>query len=141
MLLCVYFNFVKLFNLNFIQGWGDCDRDDQCVGGLVCGNNNCLNYRGTGGIGDSQDDCCEQRCTSSNLCTHGEGHCTADSVCERNGFHICSGSCIGTNFDTEDFPNNTDIKYDSGDTCCVRRCSIGVCSINQEGCLGPKECK
>ena len=35
------------------------------------------------------------RCTSEHPCTHGEGHCTADSECERNGYHVCGASCIG----------------------------------------------
>ena len=34
------------------------------------------------------------RCTSDHPCTHGEGHCSTDSDCERDGYHICGAACI-----------------------------------------------
>ena len=43
------------------QGGGDCDRDDQCQAGLVCGSDNCLRWREAGGFWQAEDDCCEQR--------------------------------------------------------------------------------
>ena len=74
------------------------------------------------------------RCTPEHPCTHSEGHCTTDSDCERNGYHICGPDCIGLEpntcitfpspgpaFNTRHYPNNTDIKYSSSDKCCVRR--------------------
>ena len=41
------------------EGEGDCDSNSDCVGDLVCGNNNCRNGR-LGGLGgfDGGDDCC-----------------------------------------------------------------------------------
>ena len=35
-------------------GQGDCDHDDECVGDLKCGNNNCV------GFPSPKADCCEQ---------------------------------------------------------------------------------
>ena len=35
-------------------GYGDCDFDNQCQDGLVCGDDNCNN-----GFGDTAYDCCE----------------------------------------------------------------------------------
>ena len=82
------------------------------------------------------------RCTPDHPCTHGEGHCTSNSDCERNGYHICGAACIGffpsicspslelfcsgPTFDTENFPNNTDIKYSPSDMCCVRRSNFCI---------------
>lgn len=34
-------------------GQGDCDHDDECVGDLKCGNNNCV------GFPSPKADCCE----------------------------------------------------------------------------------
>ena len=96
----------------------------------------CPQWRSEGGSWDSGDDCCERRlptplisplsthpcrCTSSHTCTHASGHCVYDSDCEREGFHLCSSSCIGSTFPTSDFPNNTVTKFLPGDTCCTRR--------------------
>ena len=87
-----------------------------------CWHPSCTKWRAVGGMWDADDDCCERRfairdfsfqlsnlyigclytkssfdirCTSDHPCTHGEGHCTSDSDCERNGYHICGASCIG----------------------------------------------
>ena len=86
--------------------------------------NSCMKYKSPGGLWDTEDDCCERRfvqhlpkaflmvfsivlllgflncvfrCTSDHPCTHGEGHCTSDSDCERYeyGYHTCSEPCIG----------------------------------------------
>ena len=41
-------------------GEGDCDTDDECQIGLVCGSNNCKRDFDTSGSNwDSQADCCE----------------------------------------------------------------------------------
>ena len=85
------------------------------------------------------------RCTPEHPCTHSEGHCTTDSDCERNGYHICGPDCIGLEpnacitfpspgpaFNTRHYPNNTDIKYSSSDKCCVRRWGLSpflICDI------------
>merc|ERR1712029_1113304 len=37
------------------EGQGDCDSDDGCAGGLVCGNNNCKDYHYDAA---PDDDCC-----------------------------------------------------------------------------------
>ena len=37
------------------EGQGDCDGNDDCNTGLVCGNNNCM-----GSSFDSLDDCCSK---------------------------------------------------------------------------------
>jgi len=49
-------------------GDGDCDRDSDCVGDLVCGDDNCGKFRSSEGWGDNDDngwdttdDCCEKR--------------------------------------------------------------------------------
>ena len=41
-----------------IEGDGDCDNDDQCVGDLRCGQNNC-GLNGTLGHFEAGSDCCE----------------------------------------------------------------------------------
>ena len=55
-----------------VESEGDCDNDADCDGLLVCGNNNCLNWRPTAGLWDAEDDCCERRCTQDHKCVHGE---------------------------------------------------------------------
>ena len=37
------------------EGEGDCDYDDECADGLLCGNNNCQKYNPTA---DPEADCC-----------------------------------------------------------------------------------
>ena len=65
--------------------------------------------------------CLPPRCNSAHLCTHGEGHCSSSTQCERSGYHVCGPDCIGPTFPPADLPNNTDIKYHSADKCCARR--------------------
>ena len=44
------------------EGEGDCDGDNQCVSGLVCGTDNCMSVYGHSGMDwDSGDDCCTPR--------------------------------------------------------------------------------
>ena len=40
------------------EGDGDCDTDDQCIGQLRCGENNC-GLNGTIGYFEAESDCCE----------------------------------------------------------------------------------
>ena len=51
----------QTFECCLLQGVGDCDRDDQCQAGLVCGSDNCLRWREAGGYWQAEDDCCQQR--------------------------------------------------------------------------------
>ena len=48
------------------EGEGDCDHDDQCAGVLQCGQDNCATQ--SGGYWDSEDDCCERRCSTDRPC-------------------------------------------------------------------------
>ena len=45
------------------SGEGDCGRDTDCEGLLVCGKENCDHHGG---------DCCTKRCTENTPCRHGE---------------------------------------------------------------------
>ena len=58
---------------------GDCSRDSDCAGLLVCGQDNCISQFGAqpGELYDYGDDCCTRRCTPDTPCTHGEVKCTA----------------------------------------------------------------
>jgi hypothetical protein len=58
---------------------GDCSRDSDCAGLLVCGQDNCISQFGAqpGELYDYGDDCCTRRCTPDTPCTHGEVECTA----------------------------------------------------------------
>ena len=53
---------------------GDCSRDSDCAGLLVCGQDNCISQFGAqpGELYDYGDDCCTRRCTPDTPCTHGE---------------------------------------------------------------------
>ena len=53
---------------------GDCSRDSDCAGMLVCGVDNCVSQFGqpVGGLYDNNDDCCTRRCTPETPCTHGQ---------------------------------------------------------------------
>ena len=48
------------------EGEGDCAKDEDCAGSLQCGEDNCPVK--SGGLWDSQDDCCERRCSSDRPC-------------------------------------------------------------------------
>lgn len=55
------------------EGEGDCGRDSDCDGLLVCGENNCVTQFGmVGEFWDEGDDCCRQRCDADHPCNHGE---------------------------------------------------------------------
>merc|ERR1711935_1325928 len=75
------------------KGEGDCDKDHDCKGHLVCGESNCFFNNGF----PSSYDCCEEPtpsktgchfynndnncCTQQNSCTKGEGDCDNDNDC------------------------------------------------------------
>ena len=79
------------------KGRGDCDKDSECVGDLVCGNNNC------GDGAHPELDCCVDKecnpakndwhcCTASNPCGPGKGDCDNDDDCAGDlvcGDHNC----------------------------------------------------
>ncbi len=96
---------------------GDCDDEDDCQGhGLTCGTNNCLSLgiaNRNGGQWDSNDDCCERRCTLGHQCLQGDGDCDSDNDCDRPTWQTCeSKGCLDRNFfPLATFPNNTADKY------------------------------
>ena len=119
----------------------------------MCGSNNCDKI---GGEWDSEDDCCERRCSAQHPCTHAEGHCEAPADCERSGYQLCDKKCISSAFPSSLFPNNTLSKYSASDSCCARRqvslsqivaiilvfsCLGTECGPGVAGCLGARECK
>ena len=78
------------------KGEGDCDYNIDCVGNLVCGDNNCHDDLGFPSWGD----CCEEPtqtasgcdyyngsyscCTKQNPCNIGEGNCSNNDDCKGN---------------------------------------------------------
>jgi len=94
-------------------GEGDCDRDSDCHGNLVCGDNNCA------GPGfDATDDCCrigagcfggDSCCTPSRRCGLGEGDCDSNSDCRR-GLVCGHDNCRVNGAD----------HFDATDDCCVQ---------------------
>jgi len=84
------------------EGEGDCDWDEECVRGLVCGNANCLKFPGNKNNPKItvNEDCCEKRpfcsgndyCCSNGVCTWGQGDCDYDSDCA-DGFVCGSNNC------------------------------------------------
>eukprot|EP01064_Diplonema_japonicum_P018714 TRINITY_DN273_c0_g2_i6.p1 TRINITY_DN273_c0_g2~~TRINITY_DN273_c0_g2_i6.p1 ORF type:complete len:351 (+),score=106.13 TRINITY_DN273_c0_g2_i6:30-1055(+) len=71
------------------HGGGDCDRDRECKGDLVCGYNNCREmHPGMDHVYRRSYDCCENMqpfhrnyCFLNPGCKHGEGDCDYDSEC------------------------------------------------------------
>merc|ERR1712126_338253 len=65
------------------EGEGDCDSNNDCLGDLVCGRENC----GGGPTFEALDDCCrtpcngDDSCCSWTLCHEGEGDCDVDDEC------------------------------------------------------------
>lgn len=68
-------------------GDGDCDKDEECAGGLVCGENNCPQF------GETKD-CCTQRCKGAwhNCCTPSKPCGLHDGDCDEHS--DCSGNLI-----------------------------------------------
>merc|ERR1711939_214497 len=106
------------------DGEGDCDTDDDCIGDLRCGTDNC--DRGRFPF-DSTDDCCyppipvllpgcsgdDNCCTPENPCYDGEGDCDTDRDCVgdlRCGVDNCAGPSLG---------------FDATDDCCYPDPTIG----------------
>ena len=104
-------------------GKGDCDRDSDCAGGLICGTNNC--QPGVSGSNwHSLADCCMAPiapncdgiprtdwscCSSRNQCNVGEGDCDRDGDC-------ASGLICGAN---NCRPGKTGSRWSSYADCCI----------------------
>ena len=74
---------------------GDCDYQDECQDGLVCGSNNCQASLGF----DYEVDCCyqptvgdEHFCAFGNLCGEDEGDCDSKDECQ-DGLGCGSNNC------------------------------------------------
>merc|ERR1711962_1570721 len=76
------------------EGEGDCDNDNECQSGLVCGKDNCQSFIPGA---NSQADCCVKPavatncngstsawscCSANSKCGHGEGDCDSDNECQ-----------------------------------------------------------
>merc|ERR1711937_942524 len=76
------------------EGEGDCDNDNECQSGLVCGKDNCQSFIPGA---HSQADCCVKPavatrcngstsawscCSANSKCGHGEGDCDSDNECQ-----------------------------------------------------------
>ena len=75
---------------------GDCDTHDECLDGLFCGSNNCLDSLGL----HSEFDCCyppnvgdEYFCTLNNPCSEDEGDCDSNNECQTNLICDITNSC------------------------------------------------
>ena len=92
------------------EGDGDCNEDEDCDGSMICGNNNCNKWRSLTGLWDSEDDCCERRCTVDHPCKEGEGHCETDADCQNPGWLKCGDDkCLDqTYFPRNIFTNNSE---------------------------------
>ncbi len=132
-------------------GDGDCNKDGDCPGVLICGNNNCLTGENIArnslinkGLWDPEDDCCERACTPAHPCPEGGGFCLADADCKNSGWAKCGASCTNvTYFPRNKFINNTEtFGYKTTDKCCYRFCNkrYNVCGINQVGCWNDEDC-
>merc|ERR1711915_842763 len=77
-------------------GGGDCDADNECETGLICGHNNCREFNRKA---DEGADCCTKRytscykgetnwscCSSVNKCKLGGGDCDSDDDCKPGFF-------------------------------------------------------
>ena len=106
------------------EGEGDCHGDEDCSGTLQCGEDNCPLQ--SGGLWDTQDDCCERRCTSERPCPQAWGPCLSHSECQdsSNGFTICGSPCLDRDFFAlSEFPTAAALHgFSSSDNCCRRRC-------------------
>ena len=116
---------------------------DLYFGHLVCGDNNC-NAK-SGGLWDPEDDCCEQRCSSTRPCAEGSGPCQQDSDCARP-WMACSRTCLDRAvFPTAKYPNNSiTMGFDGTEKCCHRRCNQAnemICDVDQVGCRVDADCK
>ena len=84
------------------EGEGDCDADEDCQSGLVCGIDNCGWYWPQG------YDCCMtpslNYCSPSSKCGEGIGHCDSHAECEE-------GLACGNNNCGASWPNGYNCCY------------------------------
>ena len=121
---------------------GDCDSNDMCLAGHICGLNNCQTSLGY----DSEDDCCyvpspsvvgdEDFCTTVIPCGVDEGDCDSHEECQENlicGTDNCQNS-LG--FDPE-----TDCCYGPavGDEHFCR--NENLCAVDEGDCDAHEECQ
>ena len=95
------------------ENQGDCDSNDECLDGLVCGLNNCPPSLGH----DNEVDCCynatagdKDFCTIDSPCGEGEGDCDSDDECQKNLFCGTDNSCPAY------------LGFDSDVNCCFSVC-------------------
>jgi hypothetical protein len=136
---------------NCTVGDGDCNRDEDCPGVLICGKNNCMTGENIArsllvnkGLWDPDDDCCERACTPEHPCQEGGGTCNNDADCWNPGWAKCGAACLNTTyFPTSQFIKNTVTHgFASGDSCCYRVCNkrYNICGNNQVGCWNDEDC-
>ena len=112
-----------------IVGQGDCDRDAECDGTLVCGTNNC-NSDFDAGVASGKDCCRENRVFDWNWCSiapcgEGKGDCDKDDHCE--------GSLVCGTDNCQDFDSTQNSKKD----CCISVTTTSSdCSAHPGGCAG-----
>ena len=124
------------------EGEGDCDTDNDCAGALVCGTNNCANFRTLDGLWDAEDDCCERQCTPEHPCQEGGGHCNVDADCE-NLLKCGDNFCLNpTYFPRLEFPRNSETFFTGSDNCCYRHCNkkYHLCAEGEVGCHKDEDC-
>ena len=91
---------------------GDCNYDNQCLNGLICGQDNCPTSLGF----DLKVDCCRKPvkgekyfCSVHDPCEEGEGNCDHDNECQNN---LKCGYCP------------VSLGFDSSIDCCYNECHI-----------------
>ena len=136
---------------------GDCDFNDQCQEGLICGSNNCQDSLGF----DAQTDCCyvanvgdEDFCTTDEPCEADEGDCDSNDECKSHLFcgsnncptPLCSSICGFPHKKGDDYCDNENdncgCECDGGD-CCDSNvdkyyCSACECLTSDDDCCEPK---
>ena len=135
-------------NLNLCGiGEGDCNTDNDCSGVLMCGKNNCMKWRPTGGHWDEDDDCCDKHCTPEHPCEEGGGHCDVDSDCQtgnQGNLKCGDNTCLNTTiFPRNMFTRNSEtFGFTTTDNCCYGPCDkrYHLCGQNEVGCDDDEDC-
>merc|ERR1712180_62232 len=132
-------------------GEGDCDRDSDCHGDLVCGKDNCKSggWWGDRSSFDATDDCCMVQppgcdggdsCCKPGECQEGEGDC--DGACDCYGHLVCGKDNCKTGFpgDRSSFEPTDDCCYmpvcTGGNSCCKN----GICGAGEGDCDNDSDC-
>ena len=102
-----------------LAGDGDCDSDDECIGDLICGENNCKDDTTV------YEDCCVEACTRERPCGEGVSGCREDEQ--------CSGSLLcGSNNCEWDITNSRD--------CCTQCTQDRPCGLGDGDCHSDDDC-